>query len=108
MLSKRLKALTTATTHTAVASRSTADPTPSDQPRSAAQSTAARPISTTTRCRGGTRRRSSSVPTAHSTRTPPSTGSVWSGWEVNARTATTKAETTAAPPRYGVGVRCPL
>ncbi len=107
MLSKRLKALTTATIQTTVASRSGASPRPSDQPSPNAHSIAASATSTTTRCSGGSVRRSSIVPTAQSTTTPPSTGSVWLGSCVSRSTTTTNPATTAAPPRYGVGCACP-
>ncbi len=110
MLSKRLNALTTATTQIAVASRSTAPPRPSDQPRSVAHSIAASPTSATTRGQTPTSRRSSSVPMIHSTSTPPSTGTVSRGCEVSVSAATTRTNPamTAVPPRYGVGVPWPL
>ena len=99
MLSKRLNALTTATTQNAVATRSSTGPSPSDQPSPAAHSSPASPTSTVTRSHTATNRRSSSVPTAHSTTTPPMTGSVWRASYVSASTVTTKPAMTAAPPR---------
>ncbi len=66
MLSKRLKALTTATIHTQVTPRSTSAPACRCQPSPEAHTTQARASSTSTRHRGETVRRSSIVPTTQS------------------------------------------
>jgi hypothetical protein len=108
MLSKRLKALTTATTQNPVTSRSTAEPSPRFQPRSLYHRNPASASSTATRLSGLTVRRSSTVPTNHSTTTPIVSGTVRRQSPVRARVTATNPRMTAAPPRYGVGAACPL
>ena len=108
MLSKRLKALTTATIHTQVTPRSTSAPAPRCQPSPEIHTTQARASSTSTLHPGGTVRRSSTVPTTQSSPMPPTRGIVLFQSPAVTSTAMTKPPINAAPPRYGVGCAWPL
>ena len=108
MLSKRLKALTTPAIHRAVTTRSTALPKPRSQPRPTPHRPAAMRNSIPRRRYGERLTRSSVVPTTQSTTAPPTTGPVRSRWPATSSATKTNATMTAEPPRYGVGLRCPL
>ncbi len=108
MLSKRLKALTTASVQAIVTNRSTGAIPEGSQPKPASQNAAASPASIATRIPGASVRRSSVVPTAHMTATPPITASVRPSCGATRASTATNAATTAAPPRYGVGAVWPL
>ena len=108
MLSNRLNALTTAVSQATVRTTSTTGPAPRFHPTPSAHSQTASPASTPRRSHGERSRRSSMVPTTHSTATHTSRGVVRAGTPAKAATPTTKAAQTAAPPRYGVGDPCAL
>lgn len=108
MLSKRLKALTTPAIQSAVTARSTAAPKPRSQPRPTAHRPPATRNSIPRRRKGDRFTLSSAVPTIHSSSAPATTGTVRSGWPATSSATSTNAATTAAPPRYGVGLAWPL